>query len=40
MLIYSIQGPKSKILIEKMFGKEISELKFLDMEKLTSMGRK
>ena len=33
--IISIQGPKSKILVEKMFGKEASELKFFRHKKIT-----
>ena len=38
--IISIQGPKSKILIERMFGKEISELKFFRYGKVTFNGKK
>ena len=37
--ILSIQGPKSKILIEKMFGKEISELKFFRHGKVNFNGK-
>ena len=33
--IISIQGPKSKILVDKMFGKEASELKFFRHKKIT-----
>ena len=33
--IISIQGPKSRILVEKMFGKEASELKFFKHKKIT-----